>query len=283
MSVNSDPVERQRKQLEALVVDNRELDRLERLLAEFNLFEAIGVTRYELRHSDFLRFLLDPSENHGLGDYFLKSLFKRSLAGLTGQGISAIDVDVADLSDALAERERWNIDVLVHSKRSQMVLAIENKVDASEGPGQLDDYRNTVETQFPGYRKALLYLTPDGDAPSDQEHWLPISYGTLMETVRSVREARQSTLGRAVSTTLQHYETMVGRHIVSESEIAKLCQQIYRQHRDALELIFEHRPDLQLELKAVLEEEVRRHAGYVLDHCTKSRVRFLHKSLSPPM
>jgi hypothetical protein len=70
---------------------------------------------------------------------------------------------------------------------------------------------------------------------------------------------------------------MIGRHIVSDSEIAKLCQQIYRQHKDALDLIFEHKPDLQMDLKAVLEEELGRHPGFRLDHFTKSRVRFFHE------
>lgn len=274
MLKESNPLSPQRKQLEALVVDNRQLDRLEELIAEFNLFEAIGAIRQELRHSDFLRFLLDPSENHGLSDYFLKIMFKRCLVGATGQGISAIDIDVADLSDAIVERERWNIDVLVHSENSRIVLAIENKVDSLEHSHQLDRYRETIESKFPGYKKAFIFLTPDGDAPSDPERWLPISYSTMIEAVRSVREARHSTLGEAFVTTLQHYETMVRRHIVSESEIIKLCQQIYKQHRNALDLIFEHIPDLQMNLKSVLEEEVLKQPGFQLDHCTKSAVRF---------
>ena len=273
-----DVVGLQRRQLEALVVDNRELDRLEELIAEFNLFEAIGAMRQELRHSDFLSFLLDPNQNHGLGDFFLKTLFKRCLIGATGQEVSAVDIDVADLSDAVVERERWNIDVLVYSEQSRIVLAIENKIDCFEHSNQLERYREAVEREFAGYKKALIFLTPDGDAPSDPERWLPLSYSTLIDAVRSVREARKSTLGGAIITTLQHYETMVRRHIVSESEIAKLCQQIYKQHRNALDLIFEHIPDLQMNLKAVLEEEVRKQPGFQLDHCTKRFVRFFHEA-----
>ena len=43
-------------------------------------FSAAGVNRRELPQSDFLRFLLDPSEKHGLGDAFLKRFLQRSLA-----------------------------------------------------------------------------------------------------------------------------------------------------------------------------------------------------------
>ena len=63
-----------RKALEALVVDNPDLERLEALLDQFNIFEVIGATWQELRHSDFLTFLLDPQQNRGLGDAFLKRL-----------------------------------------------------------------------------------------------------------------------------------------------------------------------------------------------------------------
>jgi len=272
--MNSQEARNQRSVLESLVVDNQDLDRLEDLLGEFNLFEAIGATRQELRHSDFLRFLLDPCENHGLGDYFLKTLFKRALIGATRQGIGAIDIDVANLSDAVIERERLQIDVLVHSERSRMVLAIENKVDSAEHHDQLRRYARAVDREFPGYRKALIFLTPGGEDPSDPEAWLPMSYGVLMDTVSAVLMTKRSTLGMPVATTLEHYATLIRRHIVSESDIAELCRQIYRQHKDALDLIFEHRPDDQMELKGVLEEEVGKQAGYRLDHCTKTAVRF---------
>jgi len=53
--------------LEALIVDNPDLERLEALLEQFNIFEALGVVWVELRHSDFLAFPLNPRQSHGLG------------------------------------------------------------------------------------------------------------------------------------------------------------------------------------------------------------------------
>ena len=49
--------EQDRRALEAFLVGNRDLERLEALLDRFNAFEAMGVVRQELRHSDFLAFL----------------------------------------------------------------------------------------------------------------------------------------------------------------------------------------------------------------------------------
>jgi len=166
---------------------------------------------------------------------------------------------------------------VVHSEGSWLVLAFDNKIDSGEHSNQLARYRETVQREFPNYRRVLIYLTPEGDEPSDPEQWLALSYETLMDAVRGVVEARRNTLGSAVVTTLEHYATMIGRHIVEESEIAKLCQQIYRQHKGALDLIFEHKPDLQMDLKGVLEEEICKQTGLRLDHCTKSAIRFFHE------
>ena len=64
--------------LTKFVVNNPDLERLEARLAEFNIFEVLGAVRQELRHSDFLGYLLDPAGNHNLGDAFLKKLgFRR--------------------------------------------------------------------------------------------------------------------------------------------------------------------------------------------------------------
>ena len=54
-----------KKDLQALehLVGNEDLERLEALLDQFNIFEAIGVVNQELRHSDFLAYLLDPRGN----------------------------------------------------------------------------------------------------------------------------------------------------------------------------------------------------------------------------
>lgn len=39
-----------------------------------NIFEVLGITKTEIRHSNFLAWLLDPKEAHGLGDRFLRAL-----------------------------------------------------------------------------------------------------------------------------------------------------------------------------------------------------------------
>jgi hypothetical protein len=260
--------------LEHLIVGNEDLDHLEQMLGEFNVFEALGVVRQEIRHSDFLRFLLDPSENHGVGDALLKALLKRALQQHQHRELGVIDIDVADLSESYAERERFNIDVLVHGSPAPIVLAIENKIDAGEHSDQLRRYRETLEREFPRHKTVLLFLSADGQEPSDPD-WISLSYADVLAIIEAVRRARSSTLGGDVLTALKHYETMVRRHIVSDSDIAELCRKLYRAHQKAFDLILEHRPDQQSDIREAVEQVIRQQPQFSMDHCSKSYIRFL--------
>ncbi|EKE99109.1 hypothetical protein FDUTEX481_03301 [Tolypothrix sp. PCC 7601] len=160
--------------LEKFIVDNEELEELESKLAQFNIFEAIGVVRQEIRHSNFLAFLLNPSQNHRLDDIFLKRFLKRVLLETENPkdekyaDISAVDIDIADLKDAEVRREWQNIDILIQSPSNKLVCAIENKVDSGEHSNQLWRYREIVDIEYSNYRKVLIYLSPETDKVSDE-------------------------------------------------------------------------------------------------------------------
>ena len=261
--------------LERFVIDNQELDQLEERLGEFNLFEALGAVRQELRHSDTLRFLLDPAAPHGLGQAFLSAFLKHALAGSTQQGLGAIDIDVTDLSATKVYREWRHLDILLVNDEAGFVFAVENKIDAGEQSGQLAHYRRTVEDEYHTYRRAFLFLTPEGNRPTDEE-WIPVNYGMVAESIGSVLAAYQSRIGTDVSALLRHYMTMLRRHIVSDSEIAELCRRIYAKHQQALDLIFEHRPDSQLRIAEVVRGLINssEREGIVADTLGKTYLHF---------
>ena len=271
-----------KKMLEDLVLDPL-LEGLEAQIEKFNIFEAVGAVRQESRHSDFLAFLLHPTQNHGLGDTFLKRLLQKAIAYLENNelSITQIDLDIWDLSQAevLREevlRERDRIDILVLDQTKQLVVAIENKINSREGAGQLKRYREGVEHIYPNFKKIFLYLTPDGDYPSDR-NYLRVDYSLICELIEELANSRASTLGTDVLTLMKHYTEMLRRHIVSESEIAELCRKIYRKHDKALNLIFEHRPDIQAQIREILEDLISKNDELVRDHYTKSEISFAVK------
>src|SRR3989304_120674 len=118
--------------LEAFLQDD-DLEKLEEIAQEFNIFEVLDVVRQDPRHSSFLAWLLDPNGSHNLGDYFLKRFLWRTTATGRDRGLAPatpIDVDALDLTDVTVRREWNNMDILISSESQQFVCAIENK-----GPG----------------------------------------------------------------------------------------------------------------------------------------------------
>ena len=59
--------------LERFVAENDDLLTLEEQIGRFNIFDALGIARVEIRHSNFLAWLLTPGESHGQSDLFLKA------------------------------------------------------------------------------------------------------------------------------------------------------------------------------------------------------------------
>jgi len=237
--------------LERFIVNNAELEQLESLLNQFNIFEAVGMVRQEIRHSRFLAFLLNPNGSHHLRDVFLKTFLKRLFLEADNATVSPIEVDVATLTDTEVRREWKNIDILLVSPGSKIVCAIENKVDSSEHSDQLQRYRQIVQKEFSDYRQIFVFLTPQGILPygeADQAHWTTYSYRKVAEVINDVCDLHRATLQPEVCSLMQHYSTLINRHLMQDSEIAKLCRDIYLKHQTALDLIFEHRPDLENEI-----------------------------------
>src|SRR2546427_12681940 len=123
---NSDSLEA----LERFVVENDDLLQLESHIGRFNIFDALGITRVEIRHSNFLAFVLDPAESHGQGQLFLRAVLMDFLKNATPElrPLSPIDLDGTDLRGVEIKREWKNIDVLITCRKPQFVVVIENKV-----------------------------------------------------------------------------------------------------------------------------------------------------------
>ncbi len=63
--------------LDNLLKDER-LDGINEEVSGFNPFRVLKLEHYEIRHSNFLVWLLNPQESHGIDDVFLKKILKKS-------------------------------------------------------------------------------------------------------------------------------------------------------------------------------------------------------------
>ena len=233
--------------LERFVVENDDLLALEARIGRFNIFDALGIARAEIRHSNFLAFLLDPAESHGLGQLFLKAVLMDLLKNAPAElrPLSPIELDGTDLRGVELKREWRNIDLLITCKEPRFAIAIENKVDSAEHSDQLTRYRCTMKDERGDHPCLFVYLTPEGDDPSGED-WTAYSYASLFAVLQRVRETHHNAIGDEVLVFLDHYLRLLEARFMPDQKLDELCRRIYHNHRQALDLIWDRvgDPDL---------------------------------------
>ena len=240
-----------------------DLERLEDQLAEFNLFDVLGVWHRELQHSWLLAWLLDPRESHGLGDYFLRAFLSQAAKEARARGIPAptpFDIDGWALADVEVARERHYIDVLVVGEADGFVCLIENKIFSPEAPGQLRWYRKTVKRVYPNLRRFPIFLTPAGLEPmdaKDRARYVPFDYGKVADLVGRTLETRGAALGANIVSFMEQYADTLRRRILNTpGNVDKLALGLYRRHRKAIDLINLARKNAPGQAEDVIEEAV---------------------------
>lgn len=286
--------EQDKSHLEALRdldADSQDLERLEALLDQyrFNIFEVLRFPiKDELRHSGFLAFLMRPQEVHGMGDAFLKRFLQQALvqSPRTSAPVTATELSLWDLGQMEVRREWEEIDIFLLDNRNRLAVIIENKIDAREGRGQLEHYFKLVKHQYPDYKTLSLYLTPTERMPS-HEAYLPVGYRMVCEVLDELGSDQTITPKSDVRTLITNYAMMLRRHIVGDSRITQLSQEIYKKHKRAIDLIYQHRPgqdrpDFKAQIRPIAEDLVTEHPDLELDWTRKDNIKFVVKEWDTP-
>ena len=253
---------------------------------DLDIFDVLQIHHLEYVHSNFLAWLLDPRQNHGIGSCFLKNFLVRTAAAAQRQGIPTASLDriqTTDWSETEVHREWRYVDILILNRRAGFVCAIENKVWAEEGFGedgrsQLAWYRETLESEFPDFDRHLVFLSPRGmDSRSETErrYWVPDDYVTIQRLIVESLKENAARSSPEVRWFLTQYEATLRRNIVVESsEVGELARQIYLEHREVIELINRHKPDYAADIRQILKEAISQQDGWLLDAEGGSYIRF---------
>ncbi len=270
--------------LKALQADASQLEHIENLLDRFNVFETIGFVGDELMHSNFLAFLLNPKRNDGLRDLFFKEVLRKTLGSVHKTSPSPVfkgldrvfkNLDSMDLGQTFVRREHQNIDILLTNETHKLAVIIENKIWSPEQVGQLDKYDRIVRHSHPGWDVLKIFLTPYGDAPSHKEY-ISFSYEAVCAIVDRILEDRSLTLEPDVKMSMEHYVWMVRRRILGDPEIVSLSQQIYKKHKRAFDLIYTYRPDVQAQIRPIVEDLIsKEHPRLKPDDSRKDNIKFV--------
>ena len=239
-----------RERLERLNADEGDLIRLGMLarerLTQIDVFHTLGLDEKEEFHSNYLAWLLSPAESHGLGSYFLRE-FLRSRGWRRAIAAPLIGGTTVSREHSLfLSGDTGRLDIRIQNDNSEFICAIENKVWSPESGSQLAFYREALDTGFPGYRVERIFLTPNGALPEDSrehEHWTIMTYGDILGLVERTVEEKSDSIHADVKALLRQYATTLRRNIVPEvsDDVHQLARQIYRKHKQAIDLIIEHR------------------------------------------
>lgn len=232
--------------LEKILIDIECLTPLNKWLGEFNIFDILKITRNEIRHSNILAWLINPSESHGFGDEIIKKILcdivLKNKTHFASSGLEYIHFALMDFDDLTIQREIDNIDLLLSSESNKVVVCIENKIGADEHSNQLEKYENKINSTYPEYKKIFVFLTPDGKSSVKDKNWVSYSYNEILNILS--KAILKENLDDSVKILINNYIGTVRRYVMKDEEMVKICNDIYKKHKRALDLIYENKLDI---------------------------------------
>jgi hypothetical protein len=230
------------KVLDDFLVNSSDLDALTDRLNRFNIFNVLKISEMEIRHSNTLGWLLDPNESHKLGDKFLRRFLSAAIlhAENVELDLRASSIELMDFYNIEVRREYRNIDVLVVDNTNNIVTVIENKINSKESKGQLDKYNQIVDEEFPLYQKVRIFLTTDGEDPSEAAQklgYFPFSHLEVLQILEPMLIANRSNVPDEPYIFINHYLDTLRILTMEDKEVIDLCRKIYKKHRVAIDLI----------------------------------------------
>lgn len=268
--------------MKSFLLDIECLDPLIEWTHKLNLFDILKISRAEIRHSNMLSWLINPNENHGLGDKVIKG-FIQYAATHYSEDINVFNILMMDYDDFIIQREWRNIDVIAVSNEEKFIFCIENKIGSGEHSNQLARYRSIVEDTYPDYSKIYIYLSPEGIESSEPEDWLSMGYQDILDIIERAR--KNTELASDANVLIDNYVETIRREIVGDERLAKICSEIYAKHQKALDLIFENKPDKAMDLAEIFREWAiemteQEELELVIDKSNKTYTRFKTKNMS---
>jgi len=230
--------------LASLLIDP-DWERILSRLARFNPFRVLRIADAEIRHSNVLGWLFDPQENHGFGDAFLRKFLLMLLQGSGNEarqeGLPSI-LEILDLpaSDVTVFREFDRIDLMVVVERRLLpglVILIENKWNSKERSNQLTRYKEKTNQSFAGYQMVPVFLTRDGQEPSDPSY-LTATHPEIAKLLRSMLELWGERVSSQVRGFLSQYIEVIEENSQVDKELEALARKLFSRHEEAIRLVY---------------------------------------------
>lgn len=232
----------EKQQLINFVVNNDKLEYLKARSNKFNPFKILKVQDHEIRHSNVLAWIFDPTENHNFDDRILKRFLLKVLLKSDNDEILE-DMDLpyklqqVSLMEMKVYRETANIDILLVSETHKIVIFIENKIYSGEHSNQLSRYYSYITTSYHGYTIIPVYLTIEGTI-STHKKYFSANYEDILETIEFMIENYKDRTSEDVISFLKYYSLILKEKYVMDKELKKMCKEIYKENKEVIDMIY---------------------------------------------
>lgn len=233
---------REKDVLYNFIVNNHNLEILESKIDVFNPFKVLVVENYEIRHSNVLAWLLNPNENHGLGDFFLKKVLSQVVVEneeVLGEEINLMEIHLADFGDSIVTREEHDIDILLKSKNNNLLFIIENKIHSRESRHQLTKYLEYAKLSYANYKRIPILLTKTGEEPENNNEFGILSHEIIHKLIHETVSLKKDYLTSEIYSFVQFYLRTLEKTLGMNEKLKDLCNKIYNEHQAAIDLIIE--------------------------------------------
>jgi len=172
-------------------------------------------------------------------------------------------------------REYKNIDIILQS--NEFVIAIENKILSTEHSNQLTRYKEIVKRDFQNKNHAFIYLTLIGDEPEKLENsciYVNYSYFNIVTILNQIVTIYNDILPDKALVYINDYIEVLRRFVMQEDQATRIAQELYKNHKEAIDFIIETKPDRLLSIMPIAIDVITE-AGYIPGTQNKGYARFL--------
>lgn len=213
----------------------------------FNILKVLRLENHEIRHSNILAWLLNPGENHHLRDYFLRKFLEHIILIEENSNNPRFDqlekildyslMDCHVFREVKTNKNRF-IDLVIVNQQNKFVIFIENKFYSTESENQLDDYLRFVENSFHDFTIIPVYLTLDGEEPSNLNYF-SMTYERIEEVLHNILIFYKDQVTSEVYQFIKDYDQILKEKFFTNQDQILLAIDLYRNHKFIIEKLFE--------------------------------------------
>ncbi|MGM9973432.1 MAG: PD-(D/E)XK nuclease family protein [Clostridiaceae bacterium] len=218
----------------------------------FNVLKVLRLEGHEIRHSNILAWLLNPKENHSLQDYFFRKILETLILIEENSNNLKCGLVEAILNNSLMGSQVYRevkthnnrfIDLVIINQQLKLVVFIDNKIYSTESQNQLDDYLAFVEEKFQGFKIIPIYLTLQGEEPSNKEYFI-LTHEKIEGILNTILMLQKNQLSADVYCFIKDYQQVLKDLFYPNKEQILQAITLYRSYSSVISSLFEEIPSI---------------------------------------